>query len=73
MKAKFAGRCAKCNQGIVVGTDITKASDDRWVHWRCCDAVWRQGRAEARHESREMSAHPKRVVPKWTRKRGRRA
>ncbi|BDQ30560.1 hypothetical protein [Nitrosopumilus zosterae] len=37
MKAKFNGKCVECGESIKVGKEISKNSQDKWVHKACSD------------------------------------
>ena len=37
MKARFATTCASCGDKIVPGREISKNSDENWVHRHCLD------------------------------------
>ena len=37
MKARFATKCSACGDMIKVGKEISRDSNDRWVHKHCAD------------------------------------
>ena len=37
MKAKFASSCPSCGDKIQLGKEITKNSDEKWVHKHCAE------------------------------------
>jgi len=37
MKARFGGKCPACDGAIKVGKEITKNSQEEWVHKACSD------------------------------------
>ncbi len=37
MKAKFATLCVSCGEKIQPGKEITKNSEEKWVHKQCVD------------------------------------
>tara|TARA_B110001454_G_C12658105_1_gene408336 strand:+ start:544 stop:675 length:132 start_codon:yes stop_codon:yes gene_type:complete len=39
MKARYAGKCSSCGDGIKIGKEISKNSDDIWVHKHCVEEL----------------------------------
>ena len=39
MKARYAGKCSSCGDDIKIGKEISKNSDDIWVHKHSADEV----------------------------------
>ena len=39
MKARYAGKWRSCGDDIRIGKEITKNSDDIWVHKHCAEEV----------------------------------
>ena len=39
MKARYAGKCSSCGDDIKKGMEISKYSDDIWVHKYCAEEI----------------------------------
>tara|TARA_B100000029_G_scaffold173145_1_gene169644 strand:- start:1022 stop:1153 length:132 start_codon:yes stop_codon:yes gene_type:complete len=39
MKARYAGKCHSCGDEIKIGKEISKNSDDIWVHKHCAEEL----------------------------------
>ena len=39
MKARFNGKCVECGEAIKIGKEISKNSDDIWVHKHCVEEL----------------------------------
>ncbi len=39
MKARYAGKCSSCGDDIKKGREISKNSDDIWVHKYCAEEI----------------------------------